>query len=189
MWFIENYDTKSKRKRTLCTCGARAIRLVPFKLIRAPCLFGWWLWPLAMFSFFFFSDSRRVSHSAFAWNLQNRFSTEDNEHIIPHFPSNKGGTSNIWFPCNFMELQPTPCMRVVCRVHGLGLSRTLKKNDLSLILLILLVELTNQKKGICRHRILYPLRLEHLFPNDVEILKPKVGLGPNQIEIDLRKMF
>ena len=41
----------------------------------------------------------------------------------------------------------------------------------------------------CRHCILYPLRLESLFPNDVEILKPKVGLGPNQIEIELRKEF
>ena len=30
-----------------------------------------------------------------------------------------------------------------------------------------------------RHRILYPLRLEPSFPNDAEILKPKVGLGPN----------
>ena len=38
-----------------------------------------------------------------------------------------------------------------------------------------------------RHRILYPLQLEPPFPNDVGILKPKVGLGPNQIEIDLRK--
>ena len=33
----------------------------------------------------------------------------------------------------------------------------------------------------CRHRILYPLRLEPSFPNDAEILKPKVDLGPNQI--------
>ena len=38
-----------------------------------------------------------------------------------------------------------------------------------------------------RHRILYPLQLEPPFPTDVGILKPKVGLGPNQIEIDLRK--
>ena len=28
-----------------------------------------------------------------------------------------------------------------------------------------------------------------MFPNDVEILKSKVGLGPDQIEIDLRKVF
>ena len=27
------------------------------------------------------------------------------------------------------------------------------------------------------------------FPNDVGILKPKVGLRPNQIEIDLRKVI
>ena len=36
---------------------------------------------------------------------------------------------------------------------------------------------------------MYPLRLRLLFPNDVEILKPKVGIGSNQIEIDLRKVF
>ena len=33
----------------------------------------------------------------------------------------------------------------------------------------------------CKHCILYPLQLEPLFPNDVEILRHKVGLGPNQI--------
>jgi len=40
-----------------------------------------------------------------------------------------------------------------------------------------------------RHCILYPLRLRPLFPYDVGILKPKVGLGSDQIEFDLRKMF
>ena len=34
-----------------------------------------------------------------------------------------------------------------------------------------------------------PLSTRAPVPNDVEILKPKVGLGPNQIEIDLRKLF
>ena len=34
-----------------------------------------------------------------------------------------------------------------------------------------------------------PLRLGPLFPNDVKILKPNVGLGPNQMKIDLRKVF
>jgi len=34
---------------------------------------------------------------------------------------------------------------------------------------------------------LYPLQLGLPFHNDVEILKPKVGLGPNHIEIDLKK--
>ena len=34
-----------------------------------------------------------------------------------------------------------------------------------------------------------PLMIGPLFPNHVEVLKPKVGLGPNQIEIDLRKTF
>ena len=41
----------------------------------------------------------------------------------------------------------------------------------------------------CRHCILYHLRLGPPFPNDVEILKPKVGKWPNQIEIDLKKVF
>ena len=39
-----------------------------------------------------------------------------------------------------------------------------------------------------KHR-LYLLQLGPPFPNDVEILKPKIGLGPDQIEIDLRKVF
>ena len=65
----------------------------------------------------------------------------------------------------------------------------MKQNVLSLILSIPLVELTNQKRGICRHRILYPLRLGPPFPNDGKILKPKVGLGFGQIQIDLRKVF
>ena len=40
-----------------------------------------------------------------------------------------------------------------------------------------------------RQPILYPLWLGPLFPNDVGILKPKVGLELDQIEIDLRKVF
>ena len=44
-------------------------------------------------------------------------------------------------------------------------------------------------KSICRDCILYPLQLGPPFPNDVGILKPKVGLRPDQIEIDLRKEF
>ena len=69
-------------------------------------------------------------------------------------------------------------MRIVYRVRVLGLSHMSKQNVLSLILLIPLVKLTNQKKGIFRHRILYPLRLKPPFPNEVGILKPKVGLRP-----------
>ena len=80
-------------------------------------------------------------------------------------------------------------MRAICSVRGLGLSHTSKKNVFSLILLILLAELTNQKRGIYRHCILCPIQLRPPFPNDVGILRPKVGLGPNQIEIDLRKVF
>ena len=40
-----------------------------------------------------------------------------------------------------------------------------------------------------RNCSLYPLRLGLPFSNDVGIPKSKVGLGPNQIEIDLRKEF
>ena len=72
-------------------------------------------------------------------------------------------------------------MRVVCHMRRLGLSHMSKQNVLSLILLIPLVKLTNQKKGIYRYCILYPLRLGPPFPNDGKILKPKVGLGPDQI--------
>ena len=70
-------------------------------------------------------------------------------------------------------------MRVVCHVRGLGLSYTSKQNVLSLIILIMLAKFMNQKRGIYRHRILYPLRLEPSYPNDVKILKPKVGWGPD----------
>ena len=128
-----------------------------------------------------------MSYSPFACNWQNRF--WNSEPVVSRFPSNRGGNSNIRIPHNSVELHPAPCMRVMCCVRRLGPSCMLKQNVLSLILLISLVELTNQKRGIYRHRILYPLRLGLLFPNDGKILKPKVGLGPNQIEIDLRKVF
>ena len=104
--------------------------------------------------------------------------------------SNKGGTSNIRIPHNSAELHLVCSVRVVCSVHGLSLScMSKKKNVLSLILLILLAKLTNQKKSIFRHRILYPLRLGLPFPNNVGILKPNVGLEPDQIEMVLRKVF
>ena len=32
---------------------------------------------------------------------------------------------------------------------------------------------------MCRHCILYPLRLEPPFPNNVGILKPKIRFGPD----------
>jgi len=135
---------------------------------------------------FYFNDSRIVSRSPFACNWQNRFL--DSETVVAHFPSNKSGNLEIQIPRDSSELHPVPCMRVICCVCGLGPKHT-SKQVLSLILLILLVDLTNQNKGICRHRILYPLRIGPLFPNDVGILKPKVSLGPNRIEIDLRKCF
>ena len=80
------------------------------------------------------------------------------------------------------------CMRVVCHVHRLGLICTSKQNVLSLILLISLAELTNQKMGICRHHILYPLQLGPPFSNNRSTIKPKIGLGPNLMKIDLRKV-
>ena len=82
-----------------------------------------------------------------------------------------------------------PCPMYVCCVSWLGLSHTSKQNVLSFIILILLAELTNQKRGIFRHRILYSLRLGPQFPNDGKILKPKVGLGSDQIKIDLKEVF
>ena len=46
---------------------------------------------------------------------------------------------------------------------------------------------TYTKYAYCRHCILYPLRLGPLFPNAAEILRPKVGLGPNQITNSLER--
>ena len=116
--------------------------------------------------FFLLSDSRIVSHSPFACNWQNRL--WDGEPVIACFLSKKGGNLDIRIPRNSSELHLAPCMRDVCRVRGLGWSRTSKQNSFSLILLILLAKLMNQKKRIYRHCILYPLRLGPPFPNDVE---------------------
>ena len=91
-------------------------------------------------------------------------------------------------PRNSSELHPAPCMHDVQCVCRLGPSHTSKQNFLSLILLILLPKLMNQKRDICRCYILYPLRLGPPFPNDAKILRPKVGLGPNQMLIDLRNV-
>ena len=93
---------------------------------------------------------------------------------------------DIRIPSDFEELHLALCMRVVCHVRGLGPSHTTKQNVFSLILLILLVNLMNQKRGIYRHLILYPLRLGPPFPNDAEILRLKVGLGIIRLQIDLR---
>ena len=142
------------------------------------CLFGWWLRQLALF-IFLFSDSRIVSYSPFACNWQNKF--WDSEPAVARFPRNKGGNSDIWIPHNSSELHLTPCMRDVCHVHGLGPNCISKQNVLSLILLILLMKLTNQKRGIYRHRILYSLQLKPSFPINAEILRFKVVLGPNQM--------
>ena len=130
-----------------------------------------------MFFFFFLSDSRIVSHSPFACKWQNRF--WDNDPVVTCFSSNKGGTSDIRISRNSPELHPAPCMRDVCCVCGLGLSRTSKQNVLSLILLISSTKLSNQKRGICRHRILYPLRLGPLLSNDAQTLRAKASLEPN----------
>ena len=96
-----------------------------------------------------------MSHLPFAYNWQTRF--WDSEPIVTRFPSNARGTSDIRIPRNSIELHPTSCMCVVCRVRGLGPSYTLKQNVLSLFLLIPIAELMNQKKGICSLLILYPL--------------------------------
>ena len=122
----------------------------------------------SLFFFFFpsssFSDSRIVSRLSFACKWQNRF--QDSEPIITCFSSNKCGISDIRIPCSSSELHPTPCMRDVCRVRGLRSSCISKQNVLSLILLIQIGKLTNQKRGICRHCILYPLQLRSLFPDE-----------------------
>ena len=47
----------------------------------------------------------------------------------------------------------------------------------------------NKFECACRHRILYPWRLELSFPNNGSALKLKVSLGPNLVKIDLRKVF
>ena len=129
--------------------------------------------------FSFSIDFRIVSHSPFSW--QNR--------LWDSKPVNKGGNLDIRISRNSTELHHAPCMRVACHMCGLGPSCTLKQNFLSLTLLIPLAKLTNKKRGICRHCISYPLRLGASFPNDDKILKPKVGLGPDQIRIDLRKVL
>ena len=76
-----------------------------------------------------------MSHSPCAHNKQNKF--WDNEPVVARFPSNKGGNSDIRIPRDSTESHPTPFMRVICSVRGLGPSHTLKQNVLSLILLIL----------------------------------------------------
>ena len=126
------------------------------------------------FFFFFLSDFRIMSHSPFACKWQNRF--WDSKPIVARFLSNKSGTSDIQIPHSSLELHPALCMHDVCCVHGLGANRTSEQNVLSLILLILLAKLTNQKMGICRHCILYPLRLRPPFPNDMQTLRPKANL-------------
>ena len=136
--------------------------------------------------FSFFSDFRIVSHSPFPYNWQTRFL--DSEPIITLFLSNTCGTSGFRMSHNSTTLHPAPCMHVVCCVCGLGLSHT-TNCFVSYSFLFFWVEFTNQKKGIYRHCILYPLWLGPLFPNDGTTLKPKVGLGPNQMKIDLRKVF
>ena len=120
-----------------------------------------------------------MSHLPFPCKWKNKF--WESEPVIAHFLSNKGGTSNIRIPRSSPESHLAPCTHDVCHVCGLGPSRTSKQNVLSLILLIPLVKLTNQKRGIYKHRILYPLRLGPPFPNDAQTIRPKANLEPNQI--------
>ena len=130
-----------------------------------------------MFVFLFFlSDSRIVSYSPFAYKWKNRF--WDNEPIVAHFSSNKGGTSNIRIPHSSSELHPALCMHDVCCVRGLGPSRTSKQNVLSLILLIPIAKFMNQKRGIYRYLNLYLLRLGPRSPIMPKLLLGLVPLNP-----------
>ena len=63
----------------------------------------------------------------------------------------------------------------------MSVARNLKCITLSFLL--------NTIIGTCRHHILYPLWPSPLFPNNAEILKPKVGLGPDQILNWLEEVF
>ena len=128
---------------------------------------------------FLFSESRIVSHSPFPCKRQNR--CWDIKPVVAHFPSKKCGTSDIRIPHNSLELHPAPCISDVRHVRGLVPSRTSKQNVLSLFLLILLAKLMNKNMGICRHRILYPLRLGPPFLNDAQIPRRKASLEPNQM--------
>ena len=62
------------------------------KLVKALCLLidGYGRW---RYLFFFLSEYRIVSHSAFACNWQNRFL--DSELVVACFPSNKGRNLDI----------------------------------------------------------------------------------------------
>ena len=153
-----------------CCLLGQVVKAPLFVRLACKCTFVCW---------FFLSDSRIASHSPFACKWQNRF--WDNELVIARFLSKKGRTSNI--KKSYATLQsctpPLVCMMCVVCV-GLAHAAHQKKHVLSLILLIPLVKLTNQKRGIYRHRILYPLQLEPPFPNDVRTLRPKASLEPNQ---------
>ena len=124
-------------------------------------------WP---FLFFFFSDFRIVSESHFACNWQSMF--WDSESIVTHFLSNKCMEFGHTNPTQLYRVALRP-MSVCCMLCAWVGSEPYDKT------LILLVELTNQKRDIYRHRILYPLQHGPPFPNDGKILKLIVGLGPD----------
>ena len=94
-----------------------------------------------------------MSHLPSTCKWQKKF--WDSELVVACFLSNKGGTLDIRIPCRSSELHLAPCVHDVCHVRGLDLSHTMKQNVLSLVLLIPLAKLTKQKRGICRHHILY----------------------------------
>ena len=131
-----------------------------------------------------------MSHWPFACNRKNKF--WNSEPVIARFSSNKGENSDIQIWHDFAKLHLAPCMRVIYCVRGLGPSHTTNcfvSYFFYFFIFYFWAEFTNQKRGIYRHCILYPLWLRPLFPNDGSTLKPKVGLGPNQMKIDLRKVF
>ena len=83
------------RKSNLCLIfwAHKSTLVWLFKLIKTPL-------------FFLFSDSRIVSHLPFTCNWQNRF--WDSEPVIAHFPSNKGGNSDIQNPTQLFVVAPRP---------------------------------------------------------------------------------
>lgn len=79
-------------------------------------------------------------------------------------------------------------MHVVFSVRGLGSSCTSKHCFISYSFNFVRGA-HESKEGHMQTLHLYPLRLGLPFPNDVRNLRPKVGSRPNQMKVDLRKVF
>ena len=90
----------------------------------------------------------------------------------------------LWTYESYAALQScTPPHVCVMCVVCMGWAQAIRQNKmfLSFIILIPLVKLTNQKRGTCRHLILYFIRIRPSFPNDAQTLRPKASVKPNQI--------